>query len=701
MRRITQHPILPVIPKGEIAFTFNGVPCTAREGEVISSALIANGIDVFGHHPRDAAPQGLYCANGQCAHCMVLADGIPVKACMTAVMRGMEVKSCEGFPSLPADDSLPFMHIIPTVETQALIIGGGPAGVSAALELAAYGVSGILVDDKQRLGGKLTLQTHRFFGSRKECYAGTRGTDIAMHLEEELRSYEDMQVWLNSPAIGVFSGGKVGILRQGSYIFVKPEILLVAAGARERTIAFPGCDMPGVIGAGAFQTLVNRDLVRPSERVFICGGGNVGLITGYHALQAGIDVVGLAEAMPECGGYAVHLYKLKRLGVTVFTSHTVVRADGGNRVESVTIREVDRESRQIPGTEKTFNADTLLIAVGLNPVNELYGKAKEYGMKVLRAGDAEEISEASAAMVNGRIQGRIMAREAGVFCSVPGEWKQLSALFMRPPGKRQTLHLTSVLGTVYPVIRCDQEIPCNPCVDVCPNRAIRMGGDGITALPFFDGECSGCARCVLVCPGLAIVLVDERIDERHPDRSTGLPYNKEKKTARLTLPFEFTFKFTNEVIKTGDVVVTTGFRGDVVGTGRVAGFRASPGGGRRRLMLLDVPFSSRLSVAGVRIRKPEEPAAVLSLQEDDPVVCRCERVRKREIVGMIRSGCRDMNQIKAVLRAGMGACGGRSCTQLILALFKEEGIDPDTVTLPVYRPPEMETPLKLLAGVKE
>ncbi len=674
-----------MIPKGEIAFTFNGMPCTAREGEVISSALVANGIDVFGHHPGDAAPQGLYCANGQCAHCMVLADGIPVKACITEVRRGMEVMPCEGFPSLPEDDSLPFMHNIPTVETQALIIGGGPAGVSAALELAAYGVSGILVDDKQRLGGKLTLQTHSFFGSQKECYAGIRGTDIAMHLEKELRSYEDqIQVWLDSPAIGLFSGGKVGILRQGSYIFVKPEILLVAAGARESTLAFPGCDLPGVIGAGAFQTLVNRDLVRPSERVFICGGGSVGLIAGYHALQAGIDVLGLAEAMPECGGYAVHLDKLKRLGVPVYTSHTVVRADGGNRVESVTISEVDRESRPIPGTEKTFNADTLLIAVGLNPVHELYTKAKEYGMKVLRAGDAEEISEASAAMVNGRIQGRIMAREAGVSCSIPEEWKRLSALFMRPSGKRRTLHLTSVPGTVYPVIRCDQEIPCNPCVDVCPNGAIRMGGDGITALPFFDGECSGCARCVLVCPGLAIILVDEQ-------------YDAEKKTARLTLPFEF----TNEVIKTGGVLCTTGFRGDVVGAGRVVGFRASPRGERRRLMLLDVPFSDRLSVAGVRIRKPKEPVAGISLQDDDPVVCRCERVRKREIVGMIQGGCRDMNQIKAVLRAGMGACGGRTCTQLILALFKEEGIDPDTVTLPVYRPPEMETPLKLFAGAQE
>lgn len=90
----------------------------------------------------------------------------------------------------------------------------------------------------------------------------------------------------------------VGILRQGGYVFVKPEILLVATGAHEKTLAFPGSDLPGVYGAGAFQTVVNRDLVRPGDQLFICGGGNVGLIAAYHALQAGIDVVGVIMWVP-------------------------------------------------------------------------------------------------------------------------------------------------------------------------------------------------------------------------------------------------------------------------------------------------------------------------------------------------------------------------------------------------------------------
>ena len=339
MGRIDHHPILLIPKRKDIPFTFNGKKLIAKEGEVISSSLIANGINVFGYHRADGAPQGIYCANGQCSQCMVVADGLPVKACMTVVKSGMGVQTCDGDPKIPADDTVPKVRNIRTVRTPVLIIGGGPAGLSAAIELAKFKIRGILVDDKQMLGGKLTLQTHNFFGSSSDCFAGIRGIDIGVFLEEELKDYgkDLIDIWLDATAVGVYCDGKVGIVKEGKYILVKPETLLVATGAREKTLAFPGCDLPGIYGAGAFQTLVNRDLVNPTERLFICGGGNVGLISAYHALQAGIDVVGLAEALQECGGYKVHLDKLRRLGVPVYTSHTVLRAEGNLRLESVTI----------------------------------------------------------------------------------------------------------------------------------------------------------------------------------------------------------------------------------------------------------------------------------------------------------------------------------------------------------------------------
>jgi len=687
MGRIEKHPILPIPEGRDVPFVFDGRPIRARHGEVISSALFAHGIRVFGRHPRDGAPQGIYCANGQCSQCMVIADGLPVKACMTVVKPGMVVQRCEGSPENPRDDTLPEMADVPTVEVPVLIVGGGPAGLSAAIELAKFGVPAILADDKQRLGGKLTLQTHNFFGSRRDCYAGTRGIDISTLLADRLseEGRDLVEVWLDSPVVGVFCDGKLGVVKQGEYVLVKPEALLVTAGAREKALAFPGCDLPGVYGAGAFQTLVNRDLVRPTDRLFICGGGNVGLIAGYHALQAGIDVVGLVEALPRCGGYKVHLDKLKRLGVPIFTSHTILRAEGDGKVERVTICRIDESFRPIAQTERSFPVDTLLIAVGLSPVNEIYTKAKEYGYRVWAAGDAEEIAEASAAMFSGRIQGRRIARELDRPCLIPREWDEILTILRSKPGVEKELKIRTLPGSVYPLIRCTQEIPCNPCTEACPKHAIRIEEGTLTGIPSFTGDaCLGCAQCVLACPGLAIVLVDER-------------YDPARRRALLTLPFEM----PSGTVNVEDEVRTVGMEGEPVGAGRVVAFRDAPSQDRRRLMLLEVPFEDRLRVAGVRLRETVEPEkADPPEQEEDTIICRCERVTKGEILALIRAGYRDMNQIKAALRTGMGACGGKTCTELILRLFREEGIDLKEVTLPVHRPPETEVPLGVFAGVK-
>jgi sarcosine oxidase subunit alpha len=201
------------------------------------------------------------------------------------------------------------------------------------------------------------------------------------------------------------------VLKAGTrYIQVRPELVLVASGAREKSLAFPGNTLPGVYGAGAFQTLVNRDLVRAAGRLFIIGGGNVGLIAGYHALQAGIDVVGLVEALPECSGYKVHKDKLARFGVPIHVSHTILSANGKDQVESVTIARLENW-KPVPGSERSYACDTILIAIGLDPVDEFFLKADEFGLKAYAAGDAEEIAEASAAIFSGKIRGLEIARD--------------------------------------------------------------------------------------------------------------------------------------------------------------------------------------------------------------------------------------------------------------------------------------------------
>ncbi len=434
--RILEHPILPPAGEASVPFTWQGQAMLARPGETIASALFANGIRTFGHHPKDGAPQGIFCANGQCAQCAVVADDLPVKSCMVVVRGGMQVQPLDGLPVLPDVDGQVRTHPIETVDVECLIIGGGPAGLTAAIELGRAGVRALIVDDKHRLGGKLVLQTHKFFGSIEACHAGTRGIDIATKLEREVREFENVRIWLNSTVLSVFSDRRVGVLRDNQqYFIVRPDMLLVTAGAREKSLVFPGNTLPGVYGAGAFQTLVNRDLVRPTERLFVIGGGNVGLIAGYHALQAGIGVVGLCEAMPECGGYKVHKDKLVRMGVPIYTSHTILRAEGKNEVESVTIAEIDKTWRPIPGTEKRFECDTVLVAVGLDPVDEFLHKAREFGLPAMAAGDSEEIAEASAAMFTGRIRGLEIARALGRDVGeVPPEWHRTAEILKSRPG---------------------------------------------------------------------------------------------------------------------------------------------------------------------------------------------------------------------------------------------------------------------------
>ena len=683
--RIHEHPILPVEERSEFEFTWQGQVMQAHKGETISSALFANGVRIFGHHHKDESPQGIFCANGQCAQCAVVANGLPVKACMTPVQPGMQVEPMEGNPVLPDVQTVPQMQEIETIEAECLIIGGGPAGLGAAIELGKAGVRTLIVDDKHRLGGKLVLQTHKFFGSIEACYAGTRGIDIAAKLEQEVRQFENVQIWLNTTAAAVFSDRKVGMLRDGKYVVIQPHALLVATGAREKSLAFKGNTLPGVYGAGAFQTLVNRDLVQSSERLFVVGGGNVGLIAGYHALQSSIQVVGLCEALPECGGYKVHRDKLARLGVPIYTSHTILSANGEREVESVTIAQIDENWQPLAGTEKTFACDTVLVAVGLSPVDEFIHKAHEFGLPVYAAGDAEEIAEASAAMFTGRIRGLEIAQSLGRDVGeVPQEWRHTAEILKSRPGAVVTEDIPEAETGVFPVLHCAQEIPCNPCTSVCPQECIVMEGDDIRALPEYIGEdCIGCEQCVAICPGLAITLVDYREDAEHPI---------------VTIPYEF----SSQTIHEGDVVTVLDTEGAVLGDVEVVKVRKPKFSDRALLVRVQVPREGAKLIAGIRVQESDvvEPMDhPVERIADDEIICRCERVTAGEIRALIRAGVRDMNHIKGVTRAGMGACGGKTCTTLIKRLFRTEGVPLDQVVESTQRPLFVEAPLGCFAGV--
>ena len=679
--RVSEHPILGVPACEMIGFYYNGQRMQARVGEVISSALIANGIDIFGHHHKDGSAQGIYCANGQCAKCTVIVNGTPVKSCMTKVEENMIVQSVEGLPELPEVDDNAAFEVLEELNTDILIIGGGPAGISAAIELGKHGVNAILVDDKDRLGGKLVLQTHKFFGSEKDSRAGTRGHHIGQILAEELGRYPSIDVWLSSTALHVFSDKKVGILKDGVYKLVKAGQILNAAGAREKFLRFAGNDLARIYGAGAFQTLVNRDLVRPTQRLFIVGGGNVGLIAAYHALQAGIEVVGLAEAMCKCGGYKVHEDKLRRFGVPIYTSHSILSANGDETVESITITELDSNFKPIAGTEKSFACDTILIAVGLDSLAEFTFQAKEAGIKVSAAGDALEIAEASSAMFNGKIAGLRLAKElkGDAVDDIPPSWYEKAAVLKRHPG--QTLEYQEIDESqqeVFPVIHCLQEIPCNPCTTVCPTHSINTEDGGLFSLPRYTGRCIGCGKCLMICPGLAITLVD---------------YRKNRDFPTLTIAYEM----MNFPVKVGDKRELNDIDANSLGMFEVKAVQSLPKQ-QMQLIRFEVPAALAKRVAGFRVQEknlsqPLGEPVLSDKMPDDAMVCLCERVTAGEIRALIRQGITDLNHIKAITRTGMGPCGAKTCDTLMRGLLREEGISPEKVVPGTVRPLFVEVPL--------
>lgn len=321
-----------------------------------------------------------------------------------------------------------------------LIIGAGPAGLAASIEAAKTGAKVLLADENDTPGGQLFKQIHKFFGSAKHK-AGTRGIHIGQQLLEQAKE-AGVEFWLNTAAVGVVGDKQVALVRKNENgaaetVVVEAKKILAACGGAENVISFEGWTRPGVMGAGAAQTMVNVRRVLPGKRILMVGSGNVGLIVSYQLMQAGADVVGIVEAAPRIGGYCVHAGKIRRAGVPVYLSHTVLHADAGEgseEVSSAVIVRLDEQFQPIEGTEKRIECDTVCIATGLRPlikistllgvknsfIPELGGwmpihdENMETNVKgIFVAGDTAGVEEASTAMDEGRMAGVAMAYDLG------------------------------------------------------------------------------------------------------------------------------------------------------------------------------------------------------------------------------------------------------------------------------------------------
>ena len=355
-----------------------------------------------------------------------------------------------------------------TEKREVVIIGAGPAGLAASIEAARLGAEVLLIDENVQPGGQLSKQIHKFFGSHAHS-AGIRGIDIGRQLLKESEE-AGVETWLGSTALGLYEGNCISVVRNtpngNKIVTVKAKKILIATGSQENAFNFDGWTLPGIMGAGCAQTMINVNRVLPGKHVLMVGSGNVGLIVSYQLMQAGADVAAIVEAADKIGGYGVHAAKVRRMGVPFYLKHTIVRAEGSEngKVSSATIGELDECWNIVPGTEKRFDVDMVCIAAGLRPlaklaqmcgvqfdfVTELGGwmplhdENMETSVKnVYVAGDTAGAEEANTALDEGRLAGIAIAQSLNKIDSGDAEVKKeeirarLESLRLGPFGERR------------------------------------------------------------------------------------------------------------------------------------------------------------------------------------------------------------------------------------------------------------------------
>lgn len=256
-----------------------------------------------------------------------------------------------------------------------VIVGGGPAGLAAAVSAKDSGIDSILIIERDKeLGGILNQCIHNGFGLHTFKQELT-GPEYASRFIEQVLE-RDIEYKLNTMVMDITAQKKIiAMNRQDGMFEIQAKAVILAMGCRERSrgaLNIPGYRPAGIYSAGTAQHLVNMEGFMPGKEVVILGSGDIGLIMARRMTLEGAKVKVVAELMPYSGGLKRNIVQcLDDFDIPLKLSHTVVDIEGKNRVEAVTIAEVGPDRKPIPGTEERYTCDTLLLSCGLIPENEL------------------------------------------------------------------------------------------------------------------------------------------------------------------------------------------------------------------------------------------------------------------------------------------------------------------------------------------
>jgi thioredoxin reductase len=255
-----------------------------------------------------------------------------------------------------------------------LIIGGGPAGLAAAVRLKKLGINDILILEREKhLGGILRQCIHDGFGLTRFNEA-LSGPEYGARFVNEVQTM-DIAYQTATTVLRITADKKVTAVSEDGLQEYQAQAIILTTGCRERTrgaIGIPGARPAGVYTAGVAQAYVNLKNIMVGKKIIILGSGDIGLIMARRMTLEGAEVEAVLEILPYASGLPRNVQQcLKDYSIPLFLSHTVTKIHGQTRLEGVTVSRVDEHLKPIPGTEKDYACDTLILSVGLIPENEL------------------------------------------------------------------------------------------------------------------------------------------------------------------------------------------------------------------------------------------------------------------------------------------------------------------------------------------
>ena len=414
---MTTHPKVTIKRGNQVRFKFNGRSISAYEGETIATALYAAGVRIFSRSFKYHRPRGLFCLFGHCSNCLMRVDGVPnVRTCMEPVRPDLVVESQNAWPSLTFDLAalsgfLEFLvrpgfqyrrfirprwayHIwekflrrmagigtladikkpTPTKRRTAapeiLVVGGGTAGLSAALHAGQTGAQVWLVEREGVLGGRGRYDTSLIEvpGNQTDIYR----CDYINHLVREVDRMTACRVLKRATAFAWYDEGVLAVSRAEEFWEMKPERIIVATGSYENPMIFGNNDLPGIFTVGALQRLMHGYYMLPGHKAVVAACHQQGYVIARQLVDAGVAISAIIDDRPVNEVLSSsEACELKEADIALYAGHRLVKAIGRRQVRGVVFEPVTSLKGIKPKASRNLPCDVLCIAAGSTPANEL------------------------------------------------------------------------------------------------------------------------------------------------------------------------------------------------------------------------------------------------------------------------------------------------------------------------------------------